>query len=651
MSDWSSDHYTKLRISGTNWNRTYSYNFYKNTWYHIVVCDDGTHTYAYVNGNLIGDTAASFLPTSIEGSDICIGGATYYSGMQFFGKINDVRIYDYCLSAAEVKELSQGLVLHYKLDGGATGNPNLLPNSKLNGSWTYPSSSYSDKYSAATTIVPTGTQYVLSFDAKSTVNGDKMRTHYYNPNTTTTCVSSQGITKTASDGNMDFTLSTNWERYWVIYTQTDTTAAKRVICPRLVSGQGTGTVSVKNIKLEEGTVATGWRAAEETDTIIEDSSGYGHHGSITGNIVSNSNTPRYLASSSFNGTERIVTDSPGADIRTLSCWCKTTKNKSTSQHMVADSFSNMCISFYNGTIIGVFGTTRSTGSKSTLGTSYKENDWNHIVVVKTDDAGARDIYCNGVKLTPTTNDYWGAAAGFYVGARNTANNNAFYGQISDVRAYVTPLDADAIRQLYEVGAKIDKQANFHTFEISENDTNRLTKTGIMHDNMEESIMTLPDGSCWQLLLFHYVDNGNNLFTSSNATNCNDFGLFSRLKDINNFKIGTQYEFYGLQDGNAYRWIQTNAPMTTTAVTGFSAVSGYTSPGAGICKCNGNTVLARTGTTSNWWNAVGCYTKYNGGIPGYAQTICKKYMALYARIEKADVKISNQTLNASEIIEL
>jgi hypothetical protein len=87
----------------------------------------------------------------------------------------------------------------------------------------------------------------------------------------------------------------------------------------------------------------------------------------------------------------------------------------------------MTISFYKGTIIGVFGTTRNTGSKCTLGTSYKENDWNHIVVVKTSDDGMRDIYCNGVKLTPTSNDYWSSATGFFVGARNTSNGNPFYG--------------------------------------------------------------------------------------------------------------------------------------------------------------------------------------------------------------------------------
>ena len=207
-----------------------------------------------------------------------------------------------------------------------------------------------------------------------------------------------------------------------------------------------------------------------------DSSGYGHHGNITGSLTQVTDNPvpaRYSASYTFTGTQRITANTPNADIRTLSCWCRTTKNKSTSQHMVADSFSNMCISFYQGTIIGVFGSTRSTGSKSTLGTSYKENDWNHIVVVKVNDSGARDIYCNGVKLVAAANDYWSSANGFFVGARNASNGNAFYGEISDVRAYVTALDEDAIRQLYEVSAKIDNKQNIHTYELVEGNNKEL----------------------------------------------------------------------------------------------------------------------------------------------------------------------------------
>lgn len=144
-------------------------------------------------------------------------------------------------------------------------NPNIIP-----GTWaeekqySYPSSSYSDKFSPITTIIPTASQYTLSFYAKSTVAGDKIRTHYYNPSTTTACVSSQGITNTASDGNMTFTLSTKWERYWVTYTQSSTTAVKHVICPRMgsvadqSSMSGTGIVSIKMIKLEEGSVPTPW---------------------------------------------------------------------------------------------------------------------------------------------------------------------------------------------------------------------------------------------------------------------------------------------------------------------------------------------------------------------------------------------------------
>lgn len=154
-------------------------------------------------------------------------------------------------------------------------NPNLLKNSvRVETQYTYPTSSYKDWYTVQTSIIPTASQYTLSFYAKSTVNGDKIRSHYYNPNTTTTCVSSQGTSKTAGDGHMDFTLTTEWVKYWVTYTQTETTAKKWVIFPRLASGQGTGTVSVKEVKFEEGSVATDWIPCEEDNLYVGEFHGF-----------------------------------------------------------------------------------------------------------------------------------------------------------------------------------------------------------------------------------------------------------------------------------------------------------------------------------------------------------------------------------------
>lgn len=154
-------------------------------------------------------------------------------------------------------------------------NPNLLKNSvRVETQYTYPASNYKDWYTVQTSIIPTASQYTLSFYAKSTVNGDKIRSHYYNPNTTTTCVSSQGTSKTAGDGHMDFTLTTEWVKYWVTYTQTETTAKKWVIFPRLASGQGTGTVSVKEVKFEEGPVATDWIPCEEDNIYVGNSHGF-----------------------------------------------------------------------------------------------------------------------------------------------------------------------------------------------------------------------------------------------------------------------------------------------------------------------------------------------------------------------------------------
>lgn len=178
----------------------------------------------------------------------------------------------------------------------------------------------------------------------------------------------------------------------------------------------------------------------------------------------------------------------------------------------------------------------------------------------------------------------------------------------------------------------------------------ISKSGTLSGNIIEPFISLADGSNWQLLLFHYVDGGNNLFTSSNAQDCTEWGLYSRLKWIDSFTYDSKYEFYIIQDDTVTgRWTQTNAPLTTTSVAGYTAVSG--TPGGGICKCNGNTVLAATNTTSNWWRACGCWTAYQGGIPGFGSSVvCKKYLALYARIDKPKAFFENEKAQGVEFYE-
>jgi len=106
----------------------YSYNFYLNTWYHVVLTSGNGAMRAYVNGELIGDSYAAFTPNSLEQNWICIGNGTYTNVFNFYGQMNDVRIYDHCLSAKEVHEIAKGLILHYKLDDNYNSATNLITN-------------------------------------------------------------------------------------------------------------------------------------------------------------------------------------------------------------------------------------------------------------------------------------------------------------------------------------------------------------------------------------------------------------------------------------------------------------------------------------------------------------------------------------------
>ena len=85
------------------------------TWAHVVCTYDGTQVKIYLNGSLTA-TRNGTLATLEYTGPYYLGRDSRTGTTAFNGKMNDFRVYDHCLSTAEIKELSQGLILHYKLD-------------------------------------------------------------------------------------------------------------------------------------------------------------------------------------------------------------------------------------------------------------------------------------------------------------------------------------------------------------------------------------------------------------------------------------------------------------------------------------------------------------------------------------------------------
>ena len=495
--------WTHIRNNSAQTVQTSSIEIPFDVWTHVYTVIDrvNSRVLLFINGNKEVDI--SFDPSQFESGNVKQGVLYINIGQVAGGNartfsapwaINDFRLYDHALSAKEIKEISKALVLHYPLDG-VGANENLLKNSYLNSSWTYPASSYKDQYSPITTSIPDGDVYTLSFEAKSTVLGDKIRTHYYSPNTTTTCTSNQGIVKTATDGNMDFTLSTSWEKYWVIYNQTSTSAVKHVICPRMVSGLGTGTVSVRNVKLEKGSKATPWIPAPSDplytkmgfdSTIVYDESGFGNDGTIINDLTYDSDTPRYnlstcIATTSSHIVTPDLTVAGFANTYTFSWWQKR-----------AATGGIMAWGFQNGNRLNLYQHVNNlfwnTGDGASnpfgiAGSLIMDNTWHYVAI--TGDGTTTKLYIDGEfkanakiyrPFTGTT---------IYLSGWATGTDYSFNpGCLSDFRIYATALSAEDIKELYEVGMSIDNKQNIHTYEIDEAGAIGISKTGILTSKTE-----------------------------------------------------------------------------------------------------------------------------------------------------------------------
>ena len=89
-----------------------------NVWQHICITQTTTKRLLYING-VLKETITGASTSSNTAQYLLVGasssGDTTPTANWLNGSLNDLRIYDHCLTAEEVKSISQGLVIHYPL--------------------------------------------------------------------------------------------------------------------------------------------------------------------------------------------------------------------------------------------------------------------------------------------------------------------------------------------------------------------------------------------------------------------------------------------------------------------------------------------------------------------------------------------------------
>ena len=570
------------------------------TWQHIVLVKGLTQTKSYVNGEL----KLTRNNTDFETSNGKLTGNVRIGATTCGAYLNDVRIYDHCLSAAEVKEIAQGLVVHYKLDGGLFGNENILTNSSGQlgnaSGWSGETSASVmngepilitkriDTTSTSRTFCTKGNIQSLITDW---AEGDDytLSGWYYVPSSETqqtganmfirwTYTKSDGTATTTDRGFITpLTVKDQWVRFeytWQVPAgHTNNQAAYFYLAA--FAAKSLATVYWKKVKLEKGNAATPWCPADnELDidrTIVEDNSGYGHNGTIIGNPTISPDTIRYSSCMNFpENTDGILSTFP------ISLW----NNAFTYSFWIKPSGENggrsIYAASYNGTSCSI---EKTAGNKlrfywngspdlTTSSLTITDGVWQHIAVVKSEDKTKVYCYYNGELKDTFTNTFNDKTfSGNLRIARDTRGDATSYtGLMSDFRIYCTPLLDTDIKQLYNVGMKIDKLGNSHPFEINEGTGTQITKTGILKSE--------------QFLEAGIQFNTNTSFTfkpTANANNSTTGGI-------------------GVVDFSRLRHVGTPITITISCDVAWSNI-GYTSTGTNHLYFQGANRLIETGATA------------------------------------------------------
>ena len=458
------------------------------TWYHVCVTYDGTELKSYTNGNLIGTDVGNggYLTGYVQ-----IGSANY------FGLMNDLRIYDEVISQKQIRSIYNLQIIHYPLnniyevgitnkyfgdaaEGALNYDGNYITRTKLSNERGY-------KYKLSYT--GTGKDMWKYLEIGSHFSFTAGRTYYYSCKVRCNSkLHTQLFLRAARCGNdwvTNMVDTLNADGQWHEYTVSQTINANfdrsgtTVTCNPWVefytndmSTNGmsyTFDVDIKDIQVTEGQKYS-FIANEMVTSSVSDISGYSNNASVDVGIGIGVQSPRYDACYYFSAKSYLKFPNPIYAKKTIwgltiNMWVRLDSGcggYATILSGLNNPPSNFPWLAVNTESSGLWSYIVSNAPQYGRGMSNELlslNTWYMITYVF--NSGSVYWYLNGTRkgdITKYTTLNYINADMEYLALGNSYSgtqwNTNFCGWISDFRMFTTVLSADDVKALYQNSASI-----------------------------------------------------------------------------------------------------------------------------------------------------------------------------------------------------
>ena len=438
-------------------------------WFHIAMIIKDGNCYCYKNGEKVAErTSSDMTPAKLSRTWVYaqLGRDARTGTTVLNGKMNDFRWYDHALSPMEVKQISQGLVLHYPLDNNGFGNENLLSNDKSNwGKYSCSSGVYgstSNRFAPYQITIPisSSTKYICHI-----TDYLKLGQQFY-----------VGVHQL--DSNLTFLNDSGWKVVPYTFTSLSNAAYVRLTFRDALNNSTNIQTYLDNIggkiliKFEKGDKVTPWcpnlsdalaTTMGMNDGIEYDCSGFGNNGIKNNSPTYDTNTVRYTASIHLDGINQtiqlpnLLTLIPDS-IFTFNIWFKRLESEPGSKKWETILGGPSGFELETCSANNVHDNKIKAYSWGGGTFQFSFDQWNMLTMVSNGSNAL--FYLNGeLKLTGT---YKALISGnYFIGSWKDTTSQNYKGYVSDARIYATALSASDIQSLYQNSAYIDSSGNIY----------------------------------------------------------------------------------------------------------------------------------------------------------------------------------------------